>query len=576
MRAVVAREGLDEEIEIDSAGTGYWHVGDPPDPRSTAAARERGIVMEGAARQVTAADFEAYDLLLAADAQNVAALRALAPDEEAAAKVVPAARVRPGVGRRRRPRRAGPLLRRRRRLRPRARPRRGGLRRAAGAPARGGPRPRAVMREALAAALGDAVVALDPIPGGDLNAAYRATLAGGARVFVKTSPDAAPGAYASEAAGLAWLAAVEAASRCPRCSRWTSAGSRWRGSTAAGARTPRRSAAAWPRCTARAPGGRARCRPAPAALRPRPARPAQRAARGLAGLLRGARLAAARADGRRPRRAGRRRRPRGRGGRPRRSTRSPARTSRSRACTATSGAATSIAGADGRPWLIDPAAYGGHREVDLAMLELFGSPALGSARPTTRSGRGPRATPSGSRSTSCCRCWSTPCCSAAAMAHRHGERQSGTPETGTVPAMGNITGSERVEIDAPIQRVLRHRGQYREGDGVAGVAEGRRGPRARRRRPGEARRDRQRRQGQDGQGAAAVHLRRADLDPLASGEGRRQVARRLVDAGGPRRRSHPRDLRARRRSRPHARHAASAARSRARSATSSSAMPPTA
>jgi fructosamine-3-kinase len=33
-----------------------------------------------------------------------------------------------------------------------------------------------------------------------------------------------------------------------------------------------------------------------------------------------------------------------------------------------------LAGADGRPWLIDPAAYGGHREVDLAMLRLFGAP----------------------------------------------------------------------------------------------------------------------------------------------------------------------------------------------------------
>jgi protein-tyrosine phosphatase len=87
MRAVVAREGLEDEIEIDSAGTGSWHVGDPPDERSTAAAAQRGIVMEGAARQVTEADFEAYDLLLAADEQIVAALRALAPDEDAAAKV---------------------------------------------------------------------------------------------------------------------------------------------------------------------------------------------------------------------------------------------------------------------------------------------------------------------------------------------------------------------------------------------------------------------------------------------------------------------------------------------------------
>ncbi|WCB92132.1 Putative low molecular weight protein-tyrosine-phosphatase [Baekduia alba] len=88
MRAVVAREGLDGEVTIDSAGTGAWHVGNPPDRRSTAAAQARGIVLEGAARQVTAADFEDYDLLLAADAENVAALRRVAPDAAAAEKVV--------------------------------------------------------------------------------------------------------------------------------------------------------------------------------------------------------------------------------------------------------------------------------------------------------------------------------------------------------------------------------------------------------------------------------------------------------------------------------------------------------
>jgi low molecular weight protein-tyrosine phosphatase len=87
MRALVVEEGLEDQIEIDSAGTGSWHVGHPPDRRSTAAAKARGIVMEGAARQVTVADFEDYDLLLAADADNVAALRALAPDGAAAAKI---------------------------------------------------------------------------------------------------------------------------------------------------------------------------------------------------------------------------------------------------------------------------------------------------------------------------------------------------------------------------------------------------------------------------------------------------------------------------------------------------------
>jgi protein-tyrosine phosphatase len=88
MRAVVAREGLDGHVEIDSAGIGSWHVGEPPDRRSAAAAAARGITLDGAARQVTAADFEAYDLLLAADEQNVAALRGLAPDDGAAGKVV--------------------------------------------------------------------------------------------------------------------------------------------------------------------------------------------------------------------------------------------------------------------------------------------------------------------------------------------------------------------------------------------------------------------------------------------------------------------------------------------------------
>jgi protein-tyrosine phosphatase len=88
MRAIVAREGLEDVVEIDSAGIGAWHVGEPPDTRSTAAAAKRGIVMEGAARQVTEADFEAYDLLLAADEQNVAGLRAVAPDRDARTKIM--------------------------------------------------------------------------------------------------------------------------------------------------------------------------------------------------------------------------------------------------------------------------------------------------------------------------------------------------------------------------------------------------------------------------------------------------------------------------------------------------------
>lgn len=87
MRHLVAARGLEGEIEIDSAGTGGWHVGSPPDDRSARVAAGRGIVLEGAARQVRASDFEDFDLLLCADGSNARDLRRLAPDAEAAAKV---------------------------------------------------------------------------------------------------------------------------------------------------------------------------------------------------------------------------------------------------------------------------------------------------------------------------------------------------------------------------------------------------------------------------------------------------------------------------------------------------------
>jgi protein-tyrosine phosphatase len=86
MRSLVREAGLEDEFEIDSAGTGGWHVGNPPDARATESARRRGITLEGAARRVTRADFENYDLLLAADRENLAELRALAPNEESRLK----------------------------------------------------------------------------------------------------------------------------------------------------------------------------------------------------------------------------------------------------------------------------------------------------------------------------------------------------------------------------------------------------------------------------------------------------------------------------------------------------------
>ena len=79
MRHVLREEGLADAVEVDSAGTGGWHAGDPPDERATAAAGARGIRLDGAARQVRPQDFEEFDLVLAADRSNLADLRALAP-----------------------------------------------------------------------------------------------------------------------------------------------------------------------------------------------------------------------------------------------------------------------------------------------------------------------------------------------------------------------------------------------------------------------------------------------------------------------------------------------------------------
>ncbi len=87
MARLVDDAGLGDAIELDSAGTGAWHVGSPPDERATAAAAMRGIAMRGVARQVRVEDFERFDLLLAMDAENHRNLRLLAPDAEAAAKV---------------------------------------------------------------------------------------------------------------------------------------------------------------------------------------------------------------------------------------------------------------------------------------------------------------------------------------------------------------------------------------------------------------------------------------------------------------------------------------------------------
>jgi protein-tyrosine phosphatase len=87
MRTLVHEARLDGRIELDSAGVGSWHVGSRPDGRAAAAARARGISLNGRARTVTRDDFEDFDLLLAMDSSNLRELRRMAPDERARAKV---------------------------------------------------------------------------------------------------------------------------------------------------------------------------------------------------------------------------------------------------------------------------------------------------------------------------------------------------------------------------------------------------------------------------------------------------------------------------------------------------------
>ncbi len=87
MGSLVREAGLDGSLELDSAGTGSWHVGSPPDPRAVAAARNRGIAVTGLARQVCPNDFEDFDLLLAMDRANMRALHELAPGDPERQKV---------------------------------------------------------------------------------------------------------------------------------------------------------------------------------------------------------------------------------------------------------------------------------------------------------------------------------------------------------------------------------------------------------------------------------------------------------------------------------------------------------
>ena len=80
LRTLAAREAPELSIEVDSAGTAAYHVGEPPDPRTRQAAARRGYDLTALrARIVEPGDFERFDLILAMDRENLRVLRRRAP-----------------------------------------------------------------------------------------------------------------------------------------------------------------------------------------------------------------------------------------------------------------------------------------------------------------------------------------------------------------------------------------------------------------------------------------------------------------------------------------------------------------
>jgi len=83
LRAAAAHAGI--EVEVDSAGTGGWHAGDPPDRRAQAAARRHGTDISGLrARQVRPEDFRRFDFVFALDRENLRDLEAIMPADATA------------------------------------------------------------------------------------------------------------------------------------------------------------------------------------------------------------------------------------------------------------------------------------------------------------------------------------------------------------------------------------------------------------------------------------------------------------------------------------------------------------
>jgi protein-tyrosine phosphatase len=84
---LVRERGLEDAYRIDSAGTGGWHAGEPPDSRSAAVASRHGVELRGTARQIATQDFSSFDLIVAMDQENLRNLESLHPGAEGRARL---------------------------------------------------------------------------------------------------------------------------------------------------------------------------------------------------------------------------------------------------------------------------------------------------------------------------------------------------------------------------------------------------------------------------------------------------------------------------------------------------------
>ena len=86
--AHLARErGVEDRFEVASAGTSAYHAGDPPDRRSVATARARGVTVSGTSRQLNARDLHDFDYVIVMDAENRSAVDRLRATDGGSARI---------------------------------------------------------------------------------------------------------------------------------------------------------------------------------------------------------------------------------------------------------------------------------------------------------------------------------------------------------------------------------------------------------------------------------------------------------------------------------------------------------